>query len=208
MNTWLSLHASLATQRGYRKEAERPLIWAVGARTSAVLTDNRGRHRKPRIPALPEPACAPERCASSSVFSPVAALRQAISKSRSAAHALLVLNTSAPLADRSMVCASQLVRWRHGHNQPADELYIHRAYVMRYTACCGWPGLAKRLEPAAPSLLARFHLHHGTMHQRGARMRPSGRYQRIPSRRRVGPSRRQRPKGRQGRAASLGASCP
>jgi len=57
VQAWLSLHESAATQKAYRKEAERLILWAVvERRAGAVVADHRGRHRLPQLPAPSHPA--------------------------------------------------------------------------------------------------------------------------------------------------------
>ena len=48
-HAWLALHGSAATQRAYRKEAERLILWAIirKARQGALVADHRGRRGIP-----------------------------------------------------------------------------------------------------------------------------------------------------------------
>lgn len=54
MNAWLTLHEAAATQRAYRKEAERLILWAILERGKPLssLTTEEGDH-VPRVPAPP-----------------------------------------------------------------------------------------------------------------------------------------------------------
>ena len=52
VNAWLSMHESPATQRAYRKEAERVILWAVLERGRALSSlTHGGCGRLPRVPA-------------------------------------------------------------------------------------------------------------------------------------------------------------
>ncbi|CAM2198494.1 protein of unknown function (plasmid) [Paraburkholderia kururiensis] len=57
IQSWLSLHESAATQRAYRKEAERLILWAIverGRALSSLTTDDAIAYR--RFPAAPDAA--------------------------------------------------------------------------------------------------------------------------------------------------------
>ena len=64
MNAWLSLHESAATQRAYRKEAERLILWAIverGRAQSSLTTEDAIayraflRHASPRARGVGAP---------------------------------------------------------------------------------------------------------------------------------------------------------
>ena len=91
VHAWLSLHEAAATQRAYRKEAERLILWAIverGRALSSLTTEDAIawraflRHPTPRLRWIgpPRPRCSPEWRPFAGALSP-----------RSAAYALAVL---------------------------------------------------------------------------------------------------------------------
>jgi site-specific recombinase XerD len=91
VRAWLSLHESEATQRAYRKEAERLILWAIGERarplSSLTTEDAIGYRAFLRHPAPRSRLVGPPRPRTSSEWRPFAS---ALS-SRSVAYALSVL---------------------------------------------------------------------------------------------------------------------
>lgn len=55
VRAWLALHESAATQRAYRKEAERLILWATIERGRAVFIDDRRRRCLSSLLASPAP---------------------------------------------------------------------------------------------------------------------------------------------------------
>lgn len=92
VQTWLSLHESVATQRTYRKEAERLILWAIverGRALSSLTTDDAIVYRAfLRRPTPRERWVGPLRPRSSPDWRPFAANLAA----SSVAHALSILN--------------------------------------------------------------------------------------------------------------------
>ena len=209
VNAWLSLHESAATQRAYRKEAERLILWAIverGRALSSLTTEDAIayraflRHPSPRARwvGAPQPRSSP-------------AWRPSRATSRRARQPTRC-RYSTPLyrwlIEQRYVLANPFagVKVRGGRPAQLDTSHAfteHEWKLVRVVAdglewSYGWS------EPAAAAALhAGLRLRHGPSNQR-TRGRATGRDRLGRARRHVDPGRRQGPQGRQGRAAAAG----
>ncbi|SCU91329.1 Phage integrase [Cupriavidus necator] len=154
IQAWLALHESPATQRAYRKEAERLILWAIVVRGKALsslttkdATDYRGFLRKPtpreRWVGPPRPRTAPDWRPFVDNLSP-----------RSVAHALAVLSAmfrwlieqryvvANPFAGVKVRGSQRAMAMETTHAFPEGEWLLVRAIANGLEWSYGWQTLA------------------------------------------------------------------